>query len=407
MVLAKTAELSFEYIELLFGDRVKEALIVDLNPLSSVEVMIPDGNGNTARRFLKLDFNRVREDTRISHLLVTVVDVTVQVELEQQLALANQKAKAEMEIMLNVLKVNPATLEQFLKHTEMTLLDINSQLKAIADSTNYRTALNTIFRRIHTLKGEAAALGLEMFENLAQQFEELLAGIRERGEVRGEDLLALPFPLEEFLQRVAMVRSLVERLAAYHDTFSTENDGVFSENLETLAKRIAQDQGKDVQLVTELELLQSIPQKTRSQIKDITLQLLRNAVSHGIEPATERTQFAKAAWGNIHIALKLTPMGEYELTLRDDGRGLVPQRIRSALLHSRRYSKAQLNELSDQQIIMKIFESGFSTAGQATKDAGHGVGMDVVKDKVQQIGAKLRISSRENAFTQFSIQFAA
>lgn len=407
MVPAPTVDLACDYIELLFGDRVKEALMADLNPLTEVEIAIAGVGGDTTRRFLKLQFNRVLEQGKISHLLVTVIDITAQIELERALVAAKQKAKAEMEIMLDLLKVNPLTLELFLKTAEQTLLEINDHLRSAGDTLNYRKTVSTIFRKIHTLKGEAASLGLEMFENLAQQFETLLAGLREKGDVSGEDLFALPFPLEEFLQRVTMVRTMVGRLAAYHDAFTPAVDkNAFSENLEKLTRRIAEDHGKEVRLTTDLDLLHSIPQKTQNELKDIAVQLLRNAVAHGIEPASERIGFSKSPGGNIYLSLKPTDAGEYELILRDDGRGLNPQNIRAALLRSKRYTEAQLEDLDDRQIVMKIFEPGFSTAGQVSRDAGHGVGMDVVKHKVEQLGARLRISSRINGFTQFSIHFA-
>lgn len=397
-----------DYIDLLFGDHVKESLIGDLNPLNEIEVMIPDANGMAARRYLTLQFNRVLADGKISHLLVTVFDITIQVELEKALAQAKEKAKAEIEIMLDLLKVNPATLELFLKTTEKTLLDINEQLRAVGGTLDYRRTVNNIFRMIHTLKGEAATLGLEMFETLAQQFETLLAGLREKGSVSGDDLLALPLPLEEFLQRVEMVRALVTRLASYHDAFTpAENANAFADNLAQLAQRVARDHGKEVKLITDLDLLSALPQNTRNELKDIAVQLLRNAVAHGIESAAERTGRAKPAIGNIYLALKPVEAGEYELMLRDDGRGLIPQTIRTELLRSGRYTEAQLKQFNDQQIVMKIFEPGFSTAGHATRDAGHGVGMDVIKHKIEQLGARLRISSQADAYTQFSIHFAA
>lgn len=407
MVPASIYTLACDYIDLLFGDRVKEALIGDLNPLTVIEVAVPGANGVASRRFLTLQFNRVMEDGKISHLLVTVFDVTVQVELEHALAEAKEKAKAEIEIMLDLLKINPATLNLFLKTAEQTLLEVNEHLRSAGGALDYRRTVNTIFRKIHTLKGEAATLGMDMFETLAQQFESLLSGLRDKGSVSGDDLLALPFPLEEFLQRVSMVRDLTTRLAAYHDAFTPAADSeAFAENLTSLAHRVAQDHGKSVQLVTDLDLLNSLPQKMRNELKDITIQLLRNAVTHGIEPAEEREGQAKPSTGNIYVALKPADSGEYELTLRDDGRGLSPQEIRNTLLSSGRYTEAQLSDLDDRQIVMKIFEPGFTTAQQVSRDAGHGVGMDVVKHRVEQLGARLRISTRANAFTQFSILFA-
>jgi chemotaxis protein histidine kinase CheA len=69
------------------------------------------------------------------------------------------------------------------------------------------------------------------------------------------------------------------------------------------------------------------------------------------------------------------------------------------------YSAAQVQELSDRQIILKIFDSGFSSADVASRDAGHGVGLDVVKHMIGQLGASLRISTKEHVYTQFNIRF--
>ncbi|MBI1891963.1 MAG: type IV pili methyl-accepting chemotaxis transducer N-terminal domain-containing protein [Burkholderiales bacterium] len=408
MVPASSAALACDYVGLLFGAHVKESLVGDLNPLNEIEVSAIDTNGAPVRRFLTMQFNRVVEDGKISHLLVTVFDVTTQVELKRALADAKAKAKAEMEIMLDLLQINPSTLEMFLKNAETALLEINEHLRMAGGALDYRRTVNTIFRLIHAVKGEAATLGLEMFEDLAQKFETMLNSLREKGGINGEDLLALPFPLEEFLQRIGMVRDLVRRLAAYHDAFSSgENGQAFADNLSRLAQRVAQDHGKEVKIVADLELLTSLPQDTSIQLKDIMVQLLRNAVAHGIEPAKEREGRAKPPSGNIYVALKPGQAGEYELMLRDDGRGLDPKRIRAELLRSGRYTETQLNELDERQLVLKIFEPGFSTAGQVSRDAGHGVGMDVVKQRIQQLGARLRISSQANAFTQFSILFSA
>lgn len=407
MVPKEVFTLSCDYIDLLFGDHVRESLIGDLNPLTRIEVTVRDDNGSATRRYLTLQFNRVMEDGKISHLLVTVFDVTTQLELEYALADAKNQAKAEMEVMLDLLKINPGTLNMFLKNAEVTMLEINELLRSAGDALDYRRTVNSVFRKIHTLKGEAATLGIDMFESLAQQFESLLAGLREKGTITGADLLALPFPLEEFLQRVAMVRQMTVRLAAYHEAFSPIADSdAFAANLTRLAQRVAQDHGKQVQLVTELDLLRALPHKMGSELKDITIQLLRNAVTHGIEPAQERREQSKPAAGKIHVTLKPSEGGQYELTLRDDGRGLSPQIVRAELLRSGRYTEQQLAGLDDKQIVMKIFEPGFSTAKNVSRDAGHGVGMDVVKQRIEQLGARLRISSRASQYTQFSILFA-
>jgi two-component system chemotaxis sensor kinase CheA len=395
-----------DYIGLLFGDRVRESLVTSLNPLAAIEVDVPSDAG-TVKRFLTLQFNRVRMNDKVSHLLVTVLDVTRQLELEQALGDVKKRARSEIEVMLDLLKVHPASLKYFLDSAERKLLEVNDHLRNMGTgSSDYRRSVGAIFRLVHALKGEAAVLGLDMFEGLAQQFEAELAALRDKDSMSGEDLVALPLPLDEFLQRVTLARDLMTRLASYHDAFSDAGENAFVENLGSLARRIATDHGKEVQLITELDLFNTLPRKVQSGLKDIVVQLVRNAVVHGIEAPSERGERAKPSTGNIYVTLKPVGASEFEFVLRDDGRGLMPPVIRTALQQSGRYTEEQLGQFDDRQVVMKIFDAGFSTATDVGRDAGHGVGMDVVKQKIEQLGARLRITTRDHMFTQFSIRFA-
>lgn len=402
-----------DFIDLLFSAHVKEGLLGDLNPLNKVEVTVRNERGMTEKRYLTLSFNRVVVDEKTVHLLVTTFDVTNEVVLEQALIEAKEEAKLEMEGLLDLLKIDPAILSNFLKQSELVLLSINEELRGAGSEIDYRPldyrrTVDTVFRKVHSFKGDAAVLGLEVFEGLAQNFEARLGIMRSKPTLTGEDLLSLPFYLEEILQRVAMVKNLVSRLASYYDTFSTvATADKFTDNLESLVSRIASDYGKQVKLITDLHLISALPPQTSNELKEIVVQLLRNAVAHGIEPVAERIGMGKQPSGHIHIALKESPQGKYEFTLRDDGRGLVPDNIRITLLKSGRYTIDQLNEFSDRQILMKIFEPGFSTAGKVDRNAGHGVGLDVVHKRIEQLGARLRIATHQSAYTQFSIIFPA
>jgi signal transduction histidine kinase len=410
---AQTYSSACDFIGLLFSAHIKEGLLGDLNPLSQVEVTVRNKQGKFEKRFLAFDFNRVLENGKAVHLLVSLFDVTNEVELGRALDDAREEAKLEMESLLNLLKIDPILLNNFINQAEVTLLEINDELRSVGGEVNfrpldYRRTVDAVFRKVHAFKGDTAMLGLEIFEVMAQKFESVLGGLRNKPAIAGEDLLTLPFYLEEILQRIGMVRDMMARLSSYHDAFTPAiNADNFAGNLENLVNRIAGEHGKKVQLVTNLRLMSDLPQQTRTELQEIVVQLLRNAVVHGIEHADERLKVGKKASGSIQIALQATPDGVYEFSLLDDGRGLVPEHIKIALLRSGKYSAAQLAEFSDKQILMKIFEPGFSTSSRIDRHSGHGVGLDVVNQKVEQLGARLRIGTKENAYTQFSILFPA
>ncbi|MHB1676311.1 MAG: type IV pili methyl-accepting chemotaxis transducer N-terminal domain-containing protein [Sulfuriferula sp.] len=239
---AETLTAARDYVELLFGDRVKESLMSDLNPLSLVEMRLSNELDRTGTRYVSLQFNRVRVSGKISHLLVTAQDVSEQVRLERELAAADTRTQDEVEALLKLLTVDSASLMQYLNQAQNSLLEINRQLKDDSSSSqNYRGLINSIFRSIHGLKGDAAMLGLDTFELHAQEFEGVLRQLREQAQINGNDLVVIPLKLDAFLERIKMVRGIAQRLS------NVSVPALVSETLagrfEQLAARIAGDQG--------------------------------------------------------------------------------------------------------------------------------------------------------------------
>jgi two-component system, chemotaxis family, sensor kinase CheA len=409
----QTCQNACEYIELLFSEHIKENLMGNLNPLHKVEMRMRNLQGQAVTRYLSIEFNRVTENRKTVHLLVTLFDMTNEVELEKELIDTREEAKTEVEGLLNLLKIDPIMLGNFIEKAEIDLMEMNDELRSRGGQhdlkpLDYRRTVDAIFRKVHTFKGDAAMLGLNMFETLAQKFEAILYPLRNKTTLSGEDLLTLPFYIEEILQRIVTVKAMVDRLSAYHDAFApaltADNLGA---SLDRLAQRIAMEQGKRIKVISDLQQLQRLPAAAQTELREIMVQLLRNAVVHGIESHEERVKLGKHAIGNIHVSLHETGNGTFEFTLLDDGRGLSPDRIREALLQSGKYTPAELAEFSERQILMKIFEPGFTTSTSADRHSGHGVGLDVVHKKIEQIGARLRINTQENSHTRFSIIFPA
>jgi signal transduction histidine kinase len=412
LVYPDTFEAASDYIGLLLAGRVSEALVEDLNPLIAIPVQVRFAENRIKIKYLTFLFNRVIENGVISHLLVSVFDVTEQQELESALAEAKKQAKTEVEVMLEILKIDPVQLAEFLTGTEKVLHSINHELKDSGAYGDPRKVINLVFRHIHTIKGEAAALGLEIFEGLAQQFEQSLAALRDKPMISDDDLLALPGPLDEFFQKVSTIRELSSKLSAFSGGKSAPAPAVqdqgladsFVSNINTLAHRIARDHDKSISLTADLEELESLPVPVQKEVKDIALQLIRNAVAHGVEPMHVRKSRNKAPMGSIYIGLDKVE-DDYELIVRDDGHGLVAEDIKQALIAKGLYTETQLQELDQKQIVMKIFEPGFSTTTEVDRDSGQGVGMDIVKQKISALGARLGIASQKNLYTMFSIRF--
>lgn len=399
-----------DYIELLFGKRVKEALVKDLNPLQQIEVR--EADSNKPPRYLTLQFNRVKSGGDVLSLLVTVADVTEQVRLARELEEAKRGARAEIASLLGTLSADRASLARFLGETERVLNEVNEMLQQPAHSdVDLRRRVAGVFRSIHGIKGDAAAMGLGLFESLAHEFEDTLCTLRDKATLAGEDLLSLPPLLDAMLDRVATVRNLLDASGTgpAGATAPVEREDAAASlrrGLESLAARIAGEQRKQVRVRTELDGIEQLPEANARQLREIALQLLRNAIAHGIEPAAERGRVNKPEAGEVYVGLHAAGDGDYELVLRDDGRGIDVEKIRDALRRSGRYSDAEIAQMDKRQLYGKLFESGFSTAATIDEHAGRGVGLDLVAERVRALGGRLKLTSRPNEFTEFSIRFA-
>lgn len=129
--------------------------------------------------------------------------------------------------------------------------------------------------------------------------------------------------------------------------------------------------------------------------------LLRNAVSHGIEPPQERTILGKPAQGQITLKV-FREDTEIIFQVQDDGRGLNRKRLRTkaeelGLVRSQ-------DTLSDQETMRLILRPGFSTASSLSQISGRGVGMDVVSSEVKALGGHLQITSAEGQGTLFTMR---
>jgi two-component system, chemotaxis family, sensor kinase CheA len=159
--------------------------------------------------------------------------------------------------------------------------------------------------------------------------------------------------------------------------------------------------GKKVRLVVEgadAELDRTIVER----LSDPLLHMIRNAIDHGIEKPEDRLKVGKQAEGTITLRAS-HQAGHIELEVRDDGRGLNMDRIRSRAIERGLISATDV--LSESEVCDLIFHPGFSTAESITDVSGRGVGMDVVRKEVEQLRGRVVIRSEAGKGAAFLLRF--
>ena len=136
-------------------------------------------------------------------------------------------------------------------------------------------------------------------------------------------------------------------------------------------------------------------------IGEIAIQLLRNAVVHGIETPDVRNKRGKLPVGHVHMSLQ-EQGDKFLLTVEDDGNGIDYDAIAQKAVALGKYTAEEATKLDKRALISLLFTPGFSTAEKSTEDAGRGVGLDIIKDRIVSLGGTVNVASRLHGYTRFS-----
>jgi two-component system chemotaxis sensor kinase CheA len=163
------------------------------------------------------------------------------------------------------------------------------------------------------------------------------------------------------------------------------------QKLPRIVRDLSSELGKQIELEmhgadTELD------RQVLDLIKDPLTHMVRNSADHGLETPAERLASGKGEQGTIRLSA-YHEGGHIIICIADNGRGLNTEKIKAKAISSGLATEAELEKMSEAQIHKFIFAPGFSTAAAITSVSGRGVGMDVVRTNIDQIGGTIDIKS--------------
>jgi chemosensory pili system protein ChpA (sensor histidine kinase/response regulator) len=176
--------------------------------------------------------------------------------------------------------------------------------------------------------------------------------------------------------------------------------GTITHRLRRTVRDVAARLGKSVRLVVEgaeIELDRGVWEK----LVDPFMHILRNAVDHGIESPQQRREAGKPPMGAVKLAASREG-NQVVIRITDDGAGLDYRAIRMAAVEAGLVREA--DGLPDEEAADFIFYPGFSTRGRVSPLSGRGVGMDVVKENIQDLNGAIRVRSWKGTGTRFTIR---
>ena len=172
--------------------------------------------------------------------------------------------------------------------------------------------------------------------------------------------------------------------------------------LERTLRDLIRSTGKEVQLIVEGADTE-IDRKILELVRDPLMHLLRNAVDHGIEPPDVRVASGKPRVGTARLGAALHG-GFVEIEMSDDGAGLDAGTLRASAVRKGLLSEDQASAMDDAAVMDIIFQPGFSTRTSVTELSGRGVGLDVVRQHIQQLNGQVWVTSQPGSGTHFTLR---
>ncbi len=168
-----------------------------------------------------------------------------------------------------------------------------------------------------------------------------------------------------------------------------------------MMRDLVRELGKEFELVMSGEDTE-VDRTIVDELGDPLIHLLRNAADHGIEDPEERVKNGKSRSGLIKLSA-YHDGNNVVIEVEDDGKGINLEKVKQKAIEKGLLKEDQI-DLSDQEIIDFLFMPSFSTKDKVTNLSGRGVGLDVVKTKIEQLGGMVEVKTQKGKGTKFVIR---
>ena len=177
---------------------------------------------------------------------------------------------------------------------------------------------------------------------------------------------------------------------------------VITEGLPRFVQDLALSQGKDAELIlvgTEIE----VDKRILEELKDPLIQLIRNCIDHGIKIPFERKQLKKHSRGRVTLSFKNKGNSLLEITVSDDGEGIMPDKVQSAANKAGTIDKNSPLNLNAQETFMLLSQPVSSANNKIRETSGHRSGLAIVREKAENLGGSVSLESRPGIGTTVRI----
>ena len=375
---------------------------------------------------VNLNYYPIRDEAeKLTNVVSVATDVTREIKSQK----AFEEKEAYVSMVLKVIN-NKVQFFSFIKEVQSTLDNIKTEINSEKINPEY------ILMNWHSLNGGMGIFKIYQLSALARKNETFLVSIKDDipknlKEILIEQLAIFQVNLEKYLkstsdifgqdwqiekEKVFLTRAQLENLEDliknnqieqlqefYTEQFNKTPIEEFFNGYIELVQTSANNVGKKISpLLIEGGKLRINPAQ-HEELFSVMVHLFRNCVDHGIEAPDKRADLKKSENGNIKIEFQKIQAKDrswLNIKVTDDGVGIDPNRIREKL--AQLHPSENFDNISDEEIIYKIFDPSFTTTETVTDLSGRGVGMSAIKDVIDKRKGSLKIISKVGVGSEFN-----
>jgi HPt (histidine-containing phosphotransfer) domain-containing protein/HAMP domain-containing protein len=387
-----------KFLRLMFRPNMSEEMLSGLNPLSEISILL----GETTKH-LKFKFVRIKNGNKIARLLGSAIDITQEVELARELEETKSKGKQQTQMLIKLLNSDTVLLQDFMTGAKSEFDAIEA---IFSDTTKEpRLKIDELYIHVHTIKGNASMLDLDFIAAIAHNAEDELSNLKADETLSGAGFMELLRLVRELKEAIKQTDELIARIYSFAKGSQNSNETINQTIIKAISNLLQQSAAlvsKKVKLLADEFDIGGLSEKERIIVKDTLVQLARNSVAHGVESEEDRKIKGKGETGIVAIST-INDGQNFTLTLCDDGAGFDAEIILQKAVMLGIVSETKAAKLSEMDIYELVFSSGFSTAQNVSMIAGRGVGMELVRTKLREMGGDISFTTEKGKGSCFIV----
>lgn len=393
------------------------------------------GSQNSIPEYVSIAYQKIyNKQNELAKIMVLATDETEKRLKDYQMEEQRKKHENEMGIVLGLANTPPEEISTFMEDTLERIRRIRQQTKKYLPNTLETgvitdETIKALFRDTHTIKGNSGSYGFKILAEHAHQMEDMLEKLRGPAQTQKDTLAKIMVCLDnmdkdvgEIQQKImlifghdenvtmripaSLVMSIMDASTLLDNTQHSKEVQALINNclmlswvpIETITrkyqkivKRVARKQHKLITFVVKPEHV-FYPPDILADIDDVLIHLVRNAAVHGIEKPEVREELGK---GMGHVTFELAVRdNSIIITISDDGKGVDREKLLETCIKKGIVAETAQKNFQEPQKLELIFIAGVSTSDDVTELSGRGVGMDIVREKVENLNGTVFIDSK-------------